>query len=172
MVTVVLIVLAGPLGRLPPRAWGSDTESERQSLAGLAGVYVAVEPLDDRVRDLLTVDTLRADVELRLRLADVRVLTKAEWLQAAGGPYLYLNVNVLPSSSTDPGLFAYSVLLEINQDVTLQRDRRIAGTAATWSARGLGLAGRNRLEEAMRQGVRDLVDKLINAYLAINPKKP
>src|SRR3972149_2878175 len=61
---VVLIVLAGPLVGLPPRAWGSDTDGDRQSLARLTGVYVLVEGLPAAARGLLAVDPLQTAVEL------------------------------------------------------------------------------------------------------------
>src|ERR1051325_9720100 len=53
----------------------------RELLRGLQGVYVEIESLDpDAEKDGLTKDRLQTDVELRLRQADIQVLTKKQWL--------------------------------------------------------------------------------------------
>jgi hypothetical protein len=166
-VVICLVLLTALLGGERPTS--GDDALGTTTLAGLAGVYVLVERLPDSIKGLLTVDQLRTDVELRLQLAGVRVLTKEERHQAPGSPDLYLNVTAVSNAQ----VFAYYVSLELIQGVSLVRDRRIEGAATTWSA--TGIIGQSRLNERVRQivqTVRDQVDEFVAAYLSVNPKKP
>ena len=87
---VVLFVIFG-------NAYAQDIEQTRNTLRGLSGVYVMPEnPLEeDAIRGGLSQDNIRTEVELKLRLAGIRVLSKEEWEQELGRPYLYVRLNVL-----------------------------------------------------------------------------
>ena len=138
---------------------------------GLTGVYVLVEHVaDEAQRDGLDTLQVRTDVEVKLRQAGIRVLSKEEWLSTAGLPYLYVDI----STTKNPlGVYAFSVRVELNQSVTLVRpasQQRLL-LAATWSTPGaIGTVGSKKLT-ALRDEVRDLTDQFINAYLAANPKR-
>lgn len=110
---------------------------------------------------------MQTDVELKLRLAGIPVLSHEQWLAAPGHPYLYVNVNVLdPSDSAWP----YSVMVELDQSVKLERSPEVSVVAATWSAApGVGNVGSLNVR-SVRDHVKDQVDHFINAYLAVNPK--
>jgi hypothetical protein len=82
-----------------------------------------------------------------------------------GKPYLYVNVNVMPDFE---GLVVFSIIVELNQKAALQTDGSLV-TVATWSAGQVGAVGRRRLD-SVRDVVRDLVDKFINAYLSVHPR--
>jgi hypothetical protein len=169
-IMICLVLLVGTVGE-EQEVFSDDTKFARRTLTGLPGVLVSVESLPDNVRGLLAVDALQTEVELRLRLLGIRVLTKEEQLSVAGSPTLYLNVNV-SSRSEVPGLFAFDAFLALYQDVVLGRDPRIKEQAITWYTTGMGLVGRPNLEEGVRRAVRDELDEFINAYLSMNPKKP
>jgi hypothetical protein len=148
-------------------ATAQDDEISRQSLKELKGVVVLVEPLKAEVeQDGLTKTSIQTDVELKLRQAGIAVLTQAEGHAVPGGPVLYINVN----TSSGP-LYAFSIRVEVCQDVRLDRDPsiRIIG-ATTWSVAGGGSVGRNNLR-VIRDGIKDHVDQFINAYLSVNPRK-
>ena len=147
----------------------SDTPRERATLAGLTGVEVAVEPMDpDAEKDGLAQSTLRTDVELTLRQAGIRVLTSDGRLAAPGMPYLYLSVG---TAKNEPGFYAYDIDLELKQEVRLTRNPAITSMATTWSAPGwVGAVGSRNLSK-VREGVRDVLDQFLNAYLAANPKR-
>ena len=146
-----------------------DLPGERESLAGLAGVYVSVEPMDPDVeREGLARSTLQTDVELKLRQAGIRVLTEAEVFVAPGFPHLYLRVGTVRGSEWP--LYAFEILLELRQRVMLARKPTIALDAPTWRTSSVGSVGNKNLNR-VREPVRDQVDAFINAYLAANPKQ-
>ena len=151
-------------------ATAGDDEFSRQSLKGLKGVGVLLEDLHaDVEQDGLNKTSIQTDVELKLRQAGITVLTQAERRAAPGGPFLYITVNT-QQRPTAAGLYAYSISVELSQNVQLERDPTIQIVGATtWSVGEVGTVGRDRLR-GVRDGIKDLVDMFINAYLSVNPK--
>jgi hypothetical protein len=145
-----------------------DDYSERSSLYGLPGVYVLVESLNlDMEKDGLTKDQLRMEVESQLRNAGIRVLTREEKLKTAGNPQLYVNVNLLKSSS--PFACPYSVEISLEQEVVLVRKPNMRTVATTWSQGSVGIVGIANLR-TIRETVRGGVDHFIHEYVAANSK--
>jgi WG containing repeat len=146
----------------------SDDSGERSSLYGLPGVYVLVESLNlDMEKDGLTKDQLRKEVETQLRNAGIRVLTREEKFKTAGNPQLYVNVNLLKSSS--PFAYAYSVEISLEQEVALVRKPNMRTVATTWSQGSVGIVGIANLR-AIRETVKGRVDHFIHDYFAANSK--
>jgi len=141
-----------------------------RSLKGLQGVYILVESIKPEIEKLgLTQSKIKTDVELRLRKAGIKVLSKQDSFEAPGMPYLYIIANVLPHPSL--GTVAYTVKVELCQEVILSRNNQDKGDASTWWTPGmLGLAGKNQFVRIIRDEVADQVDKFINDYLSLNPK--
>ena len=144
---------------------------ERDSLKDLPGVMVVVEPFKDEAEQAgFDEQVFQTDVELKLRMAGIRVLeTKDRDL-----PRLYLNVTALHQDRRA----AYSISLELIQDVFLRcqlpskpedsSEDALEGAAAlasTWSSRLLGLGTAAHARDASK----DLVDKFANDWLAVNP---
>ena len=150
-------------------ALASDDEYSRKSLVGLQGVQVLVESLDPQVEQAgLTKAAIQTDVELKLRLAGIRVLTREEMLKTPGFPTLYINANVLPSGER----WGFSESVQLEQAVILSRDSSISLlNTATWSVQGVGTAGPSTIGRYVRDQIKDRVDEFINAYLSANPKK-
>jgi hypothetical protein len=150
----------------PSRA--SDTVQDRETLRGLLGVEVLVEDLDDETKRAgFDVNTIQTDVELKLRLAGVKVLTKEESIKTPGSPYLYVNLNFIPAN----GFSVYQIEVDLKQSVLLDRDNAVRSYGATtWSTSILGMAPRDTVS-TIRRALSDLLDKFLNAYLAVNPKK-
>ena len=144
----------------------ANSEWNRRPLKGLRTVEVGIEALSsDAVRAGLLHSTIVTDVELRLRQAGIAI-SRAE--AYSGSPFLYVRVTVLASSAAQ---YAYSVVVELHEPVTLVRDPAVTIRAATWQARGgIATVGSARLSESVRQRVRDAVDEFINDYLAVKPK--
>ena len=145
-----------------------NTESTRATLQGLLGIHVAIEELTPEVESAgLTTRQLQTDVELRLRLAGIRVLTREERDSVVGKPWLYVHVNVLLNQLL--GLTVYHISVELYQSVSLDTDAVASGGAATW---GIATTGTHALSDLSRvhHKVRDLVDEFINAYLSANPR--
>jgi len=151
----------------------SVTQAEtlgKETLKGLKGVHVLVETLSpDIEKDGLRKSSLHTDVELKLRLAGIKVLTKEEYLKEPGKPYLYVNVGSLKD---ERGFYHFSIEVALNQVVTLLRDFTITSFAITWRATGrFGYAGEERVESFIRSNINDSINEFINDYLAMNPKE-
>jgi hypothetical protein len=145
-----------------------DNEFTRKSLKGLTGVEVAVTPLDsDAIKDGLSEAQIQTDVELRLRMAGVKVLTSEEMLKAPGMPTLRVFVNTIKREE----LYSYSAEVYLEQNVRLARDPADLFIAQTWNCGAVGRVGSHNLNQ-IRDIIKDEVDKFINAYLSVNPKDP
>jgi hypothetical protein len=150
-------------------ATAADTEFTRPSLKGLNAVEVLVESLSTEAeRDGLNKTSIQTDVQLKLRQAGIRVLTRAERFETPGWPFLYIDVAV--KLRTDVPVYAYSINVELEQSVRLDRAPSIQLSATTWSVGSVGAVGRNKLR-TVRDDIKDHVDEFINAYLSVNPKK-
>src|SRR2546426_5377535 len=165
-VLAVLALLSATL--VSPLVGQEDDEYTRKTLAGLT-MYVLVEHIPDEAeRDGLDTTQIRTDVELKLRQAGITVLTQQEWLSTAAAPYLYVNVQAIKNRAN---VYAFSANVELRQRVTLVRNPAMSILATTWSATGfIGMVGSQKLG-SVRNDVRDLTDRFINADLAANPKR-
>jgi hypothetical protein len=166
-----VIVGIGSLLLASSGAKGIDTEESRATLRGLQGVWVIVDNLGLDVEQAgLTQNQIQTDVELRLRKAGIRILTRQETLSIPGRPWLYVGVETHESRGR-PGLYPFVLSLELWQLVYLARDPNVATQAPTWSHKSiLGMTGASHLRE-VRDRVVVMVDVFINAYLAVNPEQ-
>jgi hypothetical protein len=149
-----------------------DDNYSRSSLRGIPGVYVAVQPLTPEIeKNGLTAAQLKVDTELRLRTAGIGILSRQEWSKTKGGPVCYVEVDIvndiLLSQALKADLYAYAITVELNQDVILLRDTSIQTLSPTWSGSYLGIT--NSLPR-IRDKVRDMVEKFVEACLAVNPE--
>jgi hypothetical protein len=143
-------------------------ERDHLSLRGIKGVRVMVEANPEQGGS--TKGQLQTDIEFRLRNAGIRVFTREESLKAKGSPFLYVNITIMPVSGLS--LYVFSILVELYQDVRLERDPSIVVMgASTWSKHYLGAVGKNNLGQ-IRNRADDLVDMFINDYLSVNPVTP
>jgi hypothetical protein len=136
----------------------SDTEAasnKELAVSGLRSVSVLVEQMGDGAKAIgLFKEDLQTDVELRLRLAGIKVVTDSS------APFLYVVPHVNPSAT------AADVGLELCETVTISRSKFIVG-ASTWEQRFL-LANPSATD--IRDAVKDLVDQFLNIWLKVNPK--
>lgn len=161
----VLLVLASCAGA--SNAFAEMPERAKETLRGLPGVTVVIEPLHDSAEhDGLTRSQLQTEVERQLQAAGIRVLTQDEWRSTPGSPYLYVNVSALKKSY---GLYAYSIEVCLNQLVTLIRNQDIQEFAETWETREVGTVGKDRLA-TVHQSVAAHVGIFIRDYFSVNPR--
>ena len=164
---ILLITFILPLLTLTSPVMASDSQISRESLRGLKGIYISVEKLAPEIeKDGLTVNSIGRDVESMLRKANIKTLSKAEWLDATGSPYLYVNANVLKLPGTKE--YIYSVNIAFKQNVYPVREAIEISGAATWSVGGI--IGITPSLEKIRASVREQVDKFIKAYLSVNTR--
>lgn len=149
-------------------AIASDAKYNRASLRGLEGVYVSVERLNPEIeKDGVTEGLIRRDVELKLRMAGIRALSKEEWFDVMGSPYLYVNVNALILRETRE--YIYSIHIAFKQNVYPVREPIVILGATTWSIGGI--IGITSDLDKIRASLKGRVDEFIDAYLSVNPRK-
>jgi len=153
---LLMVFLIG-VSSLPVRAQAGPAKT----LKGISALTVLVEDLTDGAKALgLTAETIQTDVELKLRQAGMRVVTPQELHNISGQPWIYVQV-----SMTNPALVGH-VLVQFNQNAMLERSREIV-PVSTWSTGTLVTADD---AQTIRDKVKDLIDKFLNAWLSVNPK--
>jgi hypothetical protein len=149
----------------------AEVGDSRKTLKGIQSMDVLIEigTLDshkERVEKAgLTVEQLRTDVELKLRLAGIKI-------DPAADDFLYINVSILLGetvSGRPTGDYMFNVDVGFRQMVRLARDPSISALAETWLIGHIATAQGNP-KDRCREKVRDLVDNFVNAYLSVNPK--
>jgi len=163
---ITLITVAGLL-------WGSTWVNaeyvidKKETLRGIKSMEVVIESLEpDIIRLGLTREMLKTDVELKLRLAGIKVVTEKNLDE----PYLYVCVNIY--SSKNPPVFSFNVSVQFNQLVYLGRDKNISFDGVTWSDGCTGIVGTKEMSKFIRDAVKLIVDKFLNDYLSVNPIQP
>jgi hypothetical protein len=153
---------------------GQEVDLERESLAELDGLHVLVEDLSESAQSGgLTVDALQTYLEMRLREARIPVLSKEEWLASQRQPVLYLSVTTISIG----GGWAYMILLQVRQIACIKGGVEGQGLLAlargcflfTTLHRGALYSTGQPLPDAVRGRLAQLMDELVNDYLAVNP---
>lgn len=150
------------LGVASPSVRAQD-EQATASLRGLRAASVSVQPLSDGAKVLgLTNETLQADVELKLRLAGMRVVTAEEGFKIPGNPGIYVEALLLSDAK------AGCIRIELVQNARLERNGQSLISVATWYKTALTSSP---TAQSIRDVVKDLVDEFLNDWLSVNPKK-
>lgn len=140
------------------------------SLVGVKGISILVERLYEDARATgLTREQVKTDIELKLRLAGIKVNSEQEWLASEDRAELYVRTNTTNSDSSPNRVYAISV--ELKQNVTLVRSPYAKAMGATWDKAYVGICPRGQFPDIARQAVKDLTDKFISDYHTANPKK-
>jgi len=149
----------------------AHTTGDRDNLKRLRGVEVVVE-MSENSGTLLQKEgvgesQLQTFVEIKLRPAGIRVLTRKEGDKTPGRPYLYLNINSTKTQGNPP-FASVAIALELQEQVHLERGNKSA-SAATWSTGTVGTVPADDVR-SIYDRVGDLLDEFINDYLAANPE--
>jgi hypothetical protein len=176
-------------------AQGAEEIGQKYNLRGLSGVRVLVRDIDREVeKDGLRTADVQTDVELQLRLAGIPV--KESLAEIIANPKLppykggtaeerdaslkdftkfldriafdSLVVTISTQKSDSGNYYAYTIDVELRQTVSLPSKRSIE--AATWEARSLGTVGMRNIS-TFRESVKNHINRFINDWLAVNPKK-
>jgi hypothetical protein len=140
-------------------------QGEEEVLQGLEAVRVKVERLKAEIeQDGLFASTLQSDVELKLRLAGIKVLSEEQSLENPDSPYLYLFVDAFKHSEG----YVYRIQISLREPVMIIR-KRMKASATTLRIRDeLGITA--NLSE-IREEAQDVVDEFIKAWQSVNRKK-
>jgi len=162
---MVMMVLAS----VPSLAEQPTEAPERESLKGVTGVEVFVEPLNIEIEQLgLQTDTLQRDIRQRLQKAGVKVLTERERLTTPTGAMLVIRVDALHDRI---GRYFYSIDLFVTQRVRLEGRADSELSAVTWMKLGpIGIIADDNVKHIEAQVIQK-ADQFIKAYLAVNPDK-
>lgn len=147
----------------------SSTEiPERESLRGLVGMEVLVEPFDIEIeqRGLQTVK-LQSDIRQRLEKSGIKVLTERERLATPAAAMLAVRVDALHDRI---GRYFYSTDLFLTQRVRLEGKGVLELSAVTWMKLGaIGVIADDNVKHLEKMVLRK-VDEFIKDYLAVNPR--
>jgi hypothetical protein len=140
---------------------------ERESLRGVTGVEVLVEPLNVEIEQRgLETDTLQREIKQRLQKAGVKVLTERERLATPAGAMLVVRVDALHDRI---GRYFYSIDLFLTQRVKLEGRPDADFSAVTWMKFGpIGIVADDNVKHIEAQ-VLQKADQFIKDYLAVNP---
>ena len=154
-----LIAFAVVNGVLPSAAAQSQTP---YSLQGLSSICVLVEDLPDGASlHGLTPKMIQSDVEQRLRLAGLHVITAEESYRMPGSPYLHVQLSLADRAR------AANVDVELDQGALLMRNGEVLPSVITWRRSAL-LA--KPTVQTIRDAVKERVDTFLNAWIAANTR--
>ncbi len=148
-------------------AYGQGIPIEKESLKGITALRVAIEDLKPEIeKDGLLKRTIQTDVEVKLRMAGIKVIDNPDLKE--GNSFIYVNANILKSSNNE--FYAYNISVNLKQDVFLARNNKLCFSAITWNSGSIGVIGKGELPE-IRQDIKDHIDVFINDYLEMNSKE-
>lgn len=160
-------------------AFAGDGEKDRLSVKGIKGIYVHVIFGSGAVKGFknrgLKEETIKTDVELKLRMAGIKVVSRDDLNKIPGRPQLvvcYAEITVATKGSdVEDEMIAYGLTISFLQDVSLSRNTEYYPSAETW---GLNWVGQTTMGDKganyIREVIKDYTDNFINAYLSVNPK--
>jgi len=146
-----------------------DSESSRKTMKDLTGIYVDVSLPPDAAQIGLSEAQVRADVELWLRMAGIRVLTREEWLKVLARPVLVIDLALYKMKSVE-GNYSHYINVRLNQSAMLPRDPQTFISADTWDVASVGVVNASSTKW-IRDQIKDQVDLFINAWFSMNPKR-
>ena len=154
LATVLLMLLASAM----------PAPAQDQQLKGLTGVRVVVEfpdlntgPAKEAIRR--NSDAIQTDVELRLREAGMRVLATDQRGTRREGPMLAVSVTEFATAT--------HVIVELHENVFLERNPAMKVFATTWRCEGVHPSPD---VQKVRYFIKDAVDRFLNSWLAMNPR--
>jgi hypothetical protein len=151
----VVLLLAVP-------ALAGDTPSMRGTLKGIKALDVLVH-IDPKVEPGgLESAQIRIDVEARLRQAGITVEPPFSSLY-----HLFVVIDALEVEHAS--FYAYTMHVQLRQEVLLVRDPTITTVVPTWEVGYLGVVDTGNVAP-IQSVLTDLVDRFITAYREQNPK--
>jgi hypothetical protein len=133
-------------------------------LAGLAGVLVKIDADQQLVKDGLSLNLVRTDVEIKLEEAAIEALSEKQWRSSEGHPQLYIQVSGTKVQENWK-FYTFTVNLYLLQDVYIMRnDQTERFQAATWYRAAAGQGYRDDI----RTRVKELVEAFAKDFNAAN----
>jgi hypothetical protein len=144
-------------------------DAERESLRGLSGIEVHVEPLDSEIEQLgLTTGKIEQDIRQRLQKSGVKLLTERERLATPPAAILIVRMDTLHDRI---GRYFYSTDLLLAQRVKLETPGAPEASAVTWKKLGVVSTVADDNVKHLEDQVLRKVDQFIKDYLGVNPDR-
>jgi hypothetical protein len=131
-------------------------------LQGIKDCGILIENLDEvAIRGGLNERNLQREVSAKLDAIGLR----AGDANAFSNPYIYVNVLVdkIPRAG-----YAFSVSLELTEQVIPVRDKAILFSGVTWRHKALNTAGLDNLSSKVSQALSVLLDEFRRDYVSVN----
>ncbi|HEY6074099.1 MAG TPA: hypothetical protein VIV15_12105 [Anaerolineales bacterium] len=164
-----MVFLVGIMGVMasPCTVFGG-TKYERESLKAMSGVRVSVSNSDKTLATHgITVAMLKKNVELKLRVAKIKVYDDPSdpvWGRT-GRPEIHVNVI---GGELDP-VAAYGIEVLLLQDAVLKRGNQPV-RATTWRSADVTYGVVGYAHAGIRKMLGEAIDNFINDYLAVNQR--
>lgn len=147
-------------------AAAQDTEWNRYTLEGLAGVYVRAETNQACEGAGVSAESIRAAAEAALTETEVPLLSEREMLGSPGLPELRV---AYECGGGVAGVVGYSVSVRLMQAAQMIRDTQITlSEAVTWYATTVGVAEAGATAEALDGALRANLAEFAEAFQAAN----
>ena len=138
---------------------------EDESMRGIDSIYIAIENINPDIRNEgFNEQTVRGDVELKVKSAGIKIIGENEWLGSKGRPYLLITPIVKEIS---PNNYVYKIKMRIRQEAKLIRNPSLVVFCTTWDTESFGTS--NSLSY-IREDLEYLVDDFLNTWLSVNPE--
>jgi len=151
-------------------------QMRREPLKGIQGIYVLIEFLPADAKQLgITKESLKTKVELKLRLAGIRILSSEEHLKSSEtvspSSILYVNLNIVSVTSRDTNIYASDISIELQEKATIKRNK-LVDRVTVWKESTLGVYNtKEGTLKGIKESLKKNTDIFLNDYLAVNPKK-
>ena len=149
-------------------SFSQSHQAEINTLKGLKGIGVSVGNIDtDAVADGLSKTKLLTSITEKLKSSDIKVFTDLELRTIGGQPRLVLNVNTVKQ----PGpIYIFTLTLDFNQIVLLERNNGLTAVSPTWSVLTTGGTLPEDLSASVQTALDPMVDSFISDFQKANPK--
>ena len=138
--------------------------SDATHLGGLKTVAVQIR-IDDTIPELKEAD-FRTDVELKLRMAGIRVVPMNGTSSRDGT----LTIDIMAVEDNAKIMYSYGIRVDFAQRMILPSQPGTSIFSVTWSQWMVGTGGKKKAPPVVKDSVRGFVDEFVNDYLAANPK--
>ena len=110
---VFIMALAFTLLSLPGLAFALDGKYELETLRGIKALHVIIKGFESEIEQYgLTREMIQNELETKLGLAGIKVLSREECLKEQGSPFLTLMVGTLRAFTTrDTEFYFFSIVI-------------------------------------------------------------
>lgn len=122
----------------------------KNTLRGIKSIHILVGLSSSTDEYRVTKERIQTDVELKLRLAGIKVLTTEDLPNTPQRAILIVDVNLFLSGN----IFASSVQVNLMQEVDLKRDNTVNCLATTWTTGSTGIARTDMMSKTVYDEVK------------------